>query len=284
MATSFIMSSEAFKTSRMEPNGHLPVQPNIRLYVCQEPGCYIRSFKRIGDLRRHSRSHDLLQRFPCPASGCNRVGKRGFARADKLVDHMLAGHDENDWFSCASCGWSFVRAEYEVHLNLGYHKTDRVDHASGYRTCPQPRCSFKVHIGHRSSAKIDKLDMLQEHLLEKHDMQARSHFACLLEQKGYDAQTCEVICPACPLQPRFKKHSDFENHFWHTHFQGPSCFEHEAGLCNTTCSFRHAYWRIKKCTSIPDELIQHRLAILRIWPPFGSHPVWIDVKNCEDRI
>ncbi|OAL06531.1 hypothetical protein IQ06DRAFT_763 [Phaeosphaeriaceae sp. SRC1lsM3a] len=260
----------------MPPPFRSVVIPNeVATFACQEPGCRSQPFKRIGDLNRHNRKHsDSAVRFHCPASGCRRKGKQGFSRRDKLTDHMLAGHNEDDWFSCASCGVQFERAEYQFH-----DETARLQYN---RTCPMPRCSFKVFTGHDEDQEL-KLEMLQEHLLAKHDLKARSNFSELLGRRGYEARSGEIICPVCSPPCLFKNHGDFEGHFMHTHFQGTVFSRHEDGSCEATCFGYNAYRSLAECTSIPEEVRQHRLAILRIMPVFADFPVWDDITPCSGR-
>ncbi|KAH7401776.1 hypothetical protein DE146DRAFT_651558 [Phaeosphaeria sp. MPI-PUGE-AT-0046c] len=259
----------------MKPHAIPPAQIPIRSFVCPESGCKAQPFTRVGDLNRHSRRHDSVPGFNCPAVGCRRTGKQGFSREDKLTDHMLAGHEEDDLFLCTPCGVTFVRAEYGVHARNGI---------SNYRTCPMPRCSFKVHVKPMYPHMVaEKMDMLRDHLLEKHDMQARSHFSNLLGQRGYDAQTGDIICPVCPPLCRFEKHADFENHFMQVHFWGPACMFHKVGDCTETCYGRDVISRLMRCTLAPDEVHQYRYAILRIWPDFMWCSVWEVIKYCSKR-
>lgn len=254
----------------------------VSTFTCQEPGCKSRPFKRKADLNRHSRTHDSLKRYNCPAVDCERTGSHGFFRRDKLVDHILAGHKEDDWFSCACCGERFIRAEYEVHANSCFDSSAHMDRGAGdYRTCPMPRCSFKVYVPREWVRPAGRMTLLQEHLLEKHTPQTRAHFSDLLARRGYDARTCELICPICSPPSHFKNSGDFENHFMHTHFHGPVCSRHEDGSCEATCLPQN-YWRLLVCISVLDEARQHRLAILRIWPLFINYPVWADIR-CRGR-
>lgn len=262
-----------------------PSGSQIQLFACHELGCKSQPFKRIADLNRHKRKHGSLQRFDCPASDCERTGKRGFSRADKLADHTLAGHSESDWFSCAVCEVLLIRAEYEVHLmGMGNQENSSAHlRPRAYRTCPMPRCSFKVHLGSVRIPRSTQMDLLQQHLLEKHDLQARSHFSEVLEQRGFDTRSGEIICPLCPSSCRFQKCGDFEDHFMRVHFRGPVCGRHGADRCEAMCLWRSSVNRISVCTSVPDEVRQHRLTILRIWPLFAYYPVWDDIKRCTRR-
>jgi hypothetical protein len=245
---------------------------------CSFEGCRAGPYKRIGDLKRHSRKHDLQRKLDCPAVGCNRIGQKGFSRNDKLTDHILAGHDEDTPFSCDRCGEELTRDLLAVHTGSLW---ERRNFSSLYRTCPMLRCSFKVHTGHYYNME-GRLERLQHHLLKKHDTKERTHYHGLLRQKSYDAQTCEIACPICPAPCQFPTHDEFHGHFMQVHFHGPLCVEHVDASCELTCDGRRLHLRFKNCFFIPEEVRQHRRAILRVWPHFRAHPVWFDMR-CQDR-
>jgi hypothetical protein len=122
-------------------------------WICNVEGCRAGPYKRRGDLRRHSIKHNVWYRFGCPAVGCSRTGHREFTRMDKLIDHILAGHDEDAIFSCSKCGEELprdlltIRESYQ-DLVIGYKQ---------YRTCPMLRCSFKIHIGWCKNDRLERL-------------------------------------------------------------------------------------------------------------------------------
>jgi hypothetical protein len=264
-------AAQVSASSRPEPDKH---------FVCDVPGCRARSFKRRGDLRRHSKKHNTQHVYDCSAVDCNRTGKRGFTRKDKMVDHMLAGHDEDAIFSCLVCGVKLPRDIFAVHDRRRYVINGALNF---YRTCPL-RCSFKVRvpkiwtIAGGLTVMLKRMDTLQYHLLEKHDLRERRNYTNLLEQKGYDARTCEAICPICTPKCKFSDHEEFKEHFVQTHFLGPACSEHDSDKsCPIQCHGRDQRSRLTNCTSVPDEVRQHRCTILRLWPMFGNHPVWEDI-------
>lgn len=249
-------------------------------FVCDVAGCSAGPYKRHAELKRHSKKHGTQQVYDCSAIDCNRTGKRGFTRKDKLVDHMLAGHDEDERFSCPQCGVKLSRDIFAVH-------TRRHPYMSGvlqsYRTCPLPRCSFKVKIPVKSYVYLDLaglagLDRMQHHLLEKHDGKSRTRYTNLLVQRGYDACTCEVVCPACTSNGRFPDHEKFATHFMQTHFEGPACDLHADGSCSDNFSVICQLRRLIRCTSVPVDVRQHQRTILRIWPGFEVCPIWDDIK------
>jgi hypothetical protein len=244
-----------------------------KYFVCDMAGC-ARPFKRLPDLRRHSKKHGAQQKYDCLAVDCTRTGERGFVRRDKLVDHMLAGHDEHALFSCLACGVKLPRGLFAIH-NLSSAMYPTLDY---YRTCPL-RCSFKVYACPWKTADLKNMDKLQHHLLEKHDLKERVQYINLLEQRGYDARTCEVICLVCTSKCRFFGHEEFAEHFMQAHYFGPACGMHDSDRsCLEDCPFPGIHWRLSKCTSITDQVRRHRCSILGLWPSFYRYPVWEDIK------
>jgi hypothetical protein len=254
--------------SRSSPEGQ---------HVCEIDGC-AQSYRRRGDLTRHKRKHGSQQEtFDCRALHCDRVGKKGFLRRDKLNDHMLAGHDEDTSVTCGYCGKNIPRDLVSLHGPSMYRGI-----IGAYRTCPVPRCSFKVHIhDFRSDAQFVRMDRLQNHLLEKHDLNHRLTFLNLLKQRGYDAGSCNTVCPICPTNPQFDSHGEFAQHFMQTHFDGPACLDHKERSCRLNCWGRKSRQWPMNCISVPIEVHRHRRTILRIFPDFRNYLVWEDVRRCN---
>jgi len=249
-------------------------------FICDAEGCHSQPFKRRGDLTRHSRIHGSQQRYDCSAQGCDRHGTRGFTRKDKLVDHMLAGHDDDILFTCPLCKESLTRDLTSVHhedrLEGSTYQQKRLD---SYRTSPVPRCSYKLSVGsywYRTTS-TRSLARMQAHLLAKHDLKARTHFTNLLGRRGYHAESGGILCPVCPGNPHFPSEQGFGAHFMQIHFIGPACSVHADGKCfenHSTDPCSH----LLRCTFIPDEVREHRRTILRMLPEFRHYPVWGDIK------
>lgn len=162
---------------------------------------------------------------------------------------MLAGHDDDTPVPCNRCGALLTRDLTSIHAA----KNSTSSKLQDYRTCPMPRCSFKVNHGVRLNGYVDELgymDKLQHHLHEKHSSSARVTFIDLLRNREYEAQTGEVLCPVCPSPTCFAETKSFVEHFFRTHHRHLSL----------------------------DEFRQHRRAILRIWPNFEDYPGGEDIK------
>jgi DNA-directed RNA polymerase subunit RPC12/RpoP len=237
----------------MQATADLPSGVLGTRFVCDVAGCGAGPYKQRGSLTRHSKKHNAQQLYECSAVDCVRIGRDGFIRKDKMIDHMLAGHDEESPFRCSTCGGNFPRDIVAAHVA----HTDSLYSLSDYRTCPLPRCSHKVLVYVGLTNLFTRLKDLQHHLGKKHDLNARIHYTNLLEQRGYDARTCEVVCPVCPSKCRFPGHVEFTTHFKQVHLDGKG------------------RWN---CRSVPDEVRQARHTILRIWPEFKYYPVWEDIK------
>lgn len=273
-----------------------PVRDRGRL-SCHFEGCNAGPYNRPADLRRHRLKHSASYRFKCPAQDCKFKGSRGFLRPDKLREHILAGHTEDDTFE------SWVSVVTRDCLSL---QTDSMFHGlQKYRTCPMPRCQFKVNAAHAS------MDLLQQHLLQKHDAQGRANFAQLLLRRGYDHATSRVVCPVCADMTLFNTHADFYWHFLTTHkFNNDTCWEC-GGLDHSICWFaagpgwwscrqyptenvtlndwRHANLsssraygnlEIERLFELPATSgierapgLEHMRTLLRLWPDFKFHPL-----------
>ena len=63
-------------------------------FICLWAGCEGRAFDRLADLKRHDLRihHPAPPLFDCPVAGCNRVGRDGLPREDKLRDHLRDRH------------------------------------------------------------------------------------------------------------------------------------------------------------------------------------------------
>ncbi|KAF2134131.1 hypothetical protein P153DRAFT_363116 [Dothidotthia symphoricarpi CBS 119687] len=241
-----------------------------KVFLCGFESCKSKPFKRRAELHRHELKHGKKPDFPCMAQGCKRGGNKGFHRKDKLVDHMLHGHDEDTLFKCEEpgCNVELTRDVLPIHVHWGNIYAS----LKYWRKCPMPRCPFKVFAERKS------LDTLQNHLLEKHDVNGRANFAKVIAERGYDFNTCRIKCPICPHDNQFAIHADFYAHFMRHHFDGPVCALDEDASCLKNCGGRNANFRLSRCTSVPDEVREHRRKLLSLWPDFAIYPVWDDLK------
>jgi len=249
---------------------------NNKAFRCSIDKCQA-SFKRKVDLKRHGGVHSKDRKYDCRALDCPRTGVRGFAREDKRNDHEYAGHDDDTLFTCPTCGNAITRDLVSVHSPWTFNGL--------YRTCPLPRCPFKVY--HRASwdsftLHEQALGKLQAHLSEKHELKQRADCSNLLARSAFDFETARLICPLCPSLGIFPSLGSFHEHFFQDHFHGPVCggssFTHNSGFCEETCPYRSIRFRLVKCSAIPREIREHRRTILRILPQFEFYPVWEDIK------
>jgi hypothetical protein len=67
--------------------------PNSTRHPCPHPHC-LSTFARLGDLSRHAKTHspERHRKYHCREPGCDRNGRKGFTRRDKLRDHVRRVH------------------------------------------------------------------------------------------------------------------------------------------------------------------------------------------------
>jgi hypothetical protein len=67
--------------------------PNSTRHPCPHPHCHS-TFARLGDLSRHAKIHspERHRKYHCWEPGCDRNGRKGFTRRDKLRDHVRGVH------------------------------------------------------------------------------------------------------------------------------------------------------------------------------------------------
>ena len=254
----------------------------MQSFTCDFRGCKSKPFSSKADLRRHQLAHDTKIWYSCAAENCLRKGKKGFYRADKLNDHMLAAHDNDTLCACPDnlhlerkcVGLILTRDIMAIHAEHTHGiKSLRLNL---YRDCPLPKCPYRIYHAYGNGGSLDPL---QEHLINKHDATGRKKFTDRIRERGYDAATGEIICPICLGKARFADHSSFHHHFFAAHFDGPATGVDESG--NILPSYRHVELTgeaLRSCTFVPDGVRQCRRTILSLWPKFSEHPVWEDVK------
>jgi hypothetical protein len=238
-------------------------------FVCSVMDCH-KSYKRRAEWSRHALAHTATRRFTCLAQGCRMT----FTRKDKLVDHMRAGHDVNELFTCpkTTCGAHLTRDVLPLHVQ-------DFSYISKHRKCPMPRCKFGI-----ADTRSRSLNNLQSHLLNEHDTRGRMKFADVLALRGYHYEHVEIICPLCPESTLFENHGTFYQHFIVGHRPGltaPSekflrTLDAGQGYGNGT-----AQQALRECKVYPEEVSVHRYTILSLWPEFEDHPVWDDIKHCS---
>lgn len=174
---------------------------------CGVHGCSSKTFKRYTELLRHQKKHNASREFSCAALQCRRTGSDGFTRKDKLIDHMLAGHNEEDAFPCPNpgCAVSLTRDMMTLHT----HQDTPATRLGLYRVCPMPKCSFRIHAWRKP------LDELRRHVTEDHQREGRKAFAGLLKRRGYEPVAVDVVCPLCAHASQ--SHEQFQVHLVGAH-------------------------------------------------------------------
>lgn len=251
------------------------VNPNL---VCDHPRCGSKVFKRKGDLTRHQKLHEQRRNFPCMAQECD----FSFTRNDKLMDHIRAGHEAEDLFACPDCSMLLTRDVLPLHGYTTYIKPKDYSSLDRYRQCPLPRCKF------RTPTSSSGLDRLRDHLLKDHDPKGRKRYEPLLASRGYDHQSANIVCPICTESTTFDEHKEFGFHFLEMHClyfsavnSDPRCDPQICRAIKDGDSDPWSWqWRWQKWDVITDEQREHRHTILSLFPAFGTHPVWEDIKRC----
>jgi hypothetical protein len=279
---------------------------------CDFPGCHSRAtFNRKYELQRHMKKHERKGTYPCLSIDCDRKGSRSFYRADKLFHHLRTRHGANDTYLCPLFGcltnpMSFDEIKLHATSHVGVYNS-----VVGYFLripASQRQCMLKNCL-----KRLDILGM-QSHLLG-HTMNERMEEAAVIQQMGYDAETVKVICPLCELL--LGNHGEFAAHLQSVHLTTDSAhlaefLEFVANTIDVFVSRRDVIWypwrvwhdpgtmQSMVCpacgqpasTRRPVDRIDHHLQllpdqnevrpyrwdILRLWPDFGAHPVFDDVK------
>jgi hypothetical protein len=176
-------------------------------WKCAIDGCNSVTFKRYTELLRHQKKHKATREFSCAALQCRRTGSNGFTRKDKLIDHMLAGHTEEDVFACPSpdCAVNLTRDMMTLHT----HRDTPARRLGLYRVCPMPKCSFRIHAWRKP------LDELRRHVTEQHQREGRKTFAGMLKRRGYEPIAVDVVCPLCAHASQ--SHEQFQVHLVGAH-------------------------------------------------------------------
>ncbi|KAF2112868.1 hypothetical protein BDV96DRAFT_145468 [Lophiotrema nucula] len=247
-------------------------------------------------MKKHTNASD----YKCVVTHCDRT----FYRGDKFDLHILVDHDPDEKAACPVSGCS--SEPLELALLMVHAQQHRLDdnivnirlYYMGYRET--------IHCPINGCKKLPKSYSFQEHFKSHSTSELReSHDA--LSNAGYDFSTLEVICPIC--QESCVDMFAFETHLVvhlvtdDEHYRsilgqadkGPSEFSYArpwvAALWwkykDSECQFcgekiyldndgytEHHFSLLKD----PDDILPYRLAILRLWPYFGGHPVFDDIR------
>ncbi|EKG17367.1 Zinc finger C2H2-like protein [Macrophomina phaseolina MS6] len=139
--------------------------------------------------------HQHETSFNCPVINCNRSGCHAFYRMDKLAAHLRAAHEDDDIAKCPcqGCAANLMPLDLlAVHVAEHHWDTESkviASYAKDMRKCPMPKC--------RRWVKVCKIAGPDGHLNTEHEEAERITQAPLLWSQGYDAFTCQIICPCC---------------------------------------------------------------------------------------
>lgn len=235
-------------------------------WVCNVDGCGSVTFGRRTELLRHQKKHFTGREFSCVAEHCRRTGQYGFTRKDKLIDHMLAGHHDDELFACpnSGCARSLPRSLLLIHTQQDIPATK----LGLYRVCPMPKCSFRIHAWRKS------LDELQAHIIEQHNQEGRKRYAGTLKDRGYEPMAVNIIRPVCLHASR--SHEGFQVHLLTDHGHISPLELDAMGSINGNMQ-PPSLAVLKRLSAIPL-VRQERRVILSLWPQFEACPVWDDVK------
>lgn len=254
--------------SALTPSNTVPLVPSnqTQVWTCPEVGCGSRTFARRTELLRHQKKHAVNREFACVAQDCRRTGRHGFTRKDKLIDHMLAGHDEEALFACPSLGC--VRSLTRDMLTLHAQHDTAATRLGHYRVCPMPRCSFRIHAWRKP------LDELRTHIIEQHDREGRRAYAGVLRNRGYEPVMVDIVCPVCFHASQ--SHKDFQVHLVTAH--GRISQGELDTLGSTNGNLQSPSLAVQQILSALPLIRQERRVLLSLWPQFEACPVWEDIR------
>lgn len=261
--------------------------------------------------------HLRTETFNCPAVNCKYRGSKAFYRSDKLKSHMGAAHDEDTMFACPMAGCLSARTPLPrnlmaVHVCNNDHDHDhsRYEQYRAYatafeywakiRACPVGNCRKKV-----------LLASLQEHILQ-HPEDERRAFRNQIALEGFDSLNGYVICPAPNCQASLPNLPAFYDHFTDHVVSDPNHFrawkKDVSWSVYEECErmvpwrswreWRHYELACPTCGAVskegkithqldllkdPEELRGCREQVLKLYPVFGSHPVFDDVMPVVGR-
>ena len=214
----------------------------------------MRTFGRVAELQRHyDEQHVRAMVLDCVAVSCRAKGLKGFARWNKLSDHLKTHCSKNTLCLCPvpQCGAGPFPADL-LQVHIGRHKPSFGAHNRTYikiikaltkpdALCPVQGCHEDLRRGHELDAD--------------HHIDTRKLNAAAILAAGYNPISGKPVCPVCNAQ---LKNSSL----------GEAKIEH----------FLSHDWEL---------LYRYSREILKVLPGFGTHlafrPVFADILPTEDR-
>lgn len=250
-------SHQPMRTSDAYESGHHA----LTLLRCTWPDCRSEAmFKRKYELDRHMQKHTISKPYPCPVLHCEFSGHRAFYRKDKLRSHLRYGHHDEHIGACPmpSCGMQLPLLILQEHCRRhSIHETNGLSQAEmeGFKkrdlenlTNAIASYGYRGDDGIRSCPIGDCRELvdptgMQQHL-QGHALAQRRHNASAIYEAGYDAETTQPRCPLCDQLIQ-------DYYVWLGHIERAHVALH------------------------PNDVIHpHRVALLKMYPEFASHPVF----------
>ncbi|KAF2252167.1 hypothetical protein BU26DRAFT_516855, partial [Trematosphaeria pertusa] len=275
---------------------------------CEHPGCKYRgSFNRKYDLQRHMAKHTTTAKFQCPLQQC----QYSSYRTDKFLLHFRRAHTDEDEGICPlpGCGtgplpWPLLKLHTRRH-----HEIDRGSSNVALEAIwkvPDDVCSCPIE---SCRGILIKVFYMQEHL-RAHPYNERIENRHAILVAGYDATSTNIVCPVC--RELLDGTSAFSHHLEESHIATDGT--HFRMFCESLQRVgRWSLWSVITSAWVPkpftvvrsvscsfcsedfpewarvdhhikllrdyEPLRPHRLAILKLLPYFGAHPIFDDIRS-----
>lgn len=268
-------------------------------------------FKRKYELDRHMKKHRKEKTYGCTAHGSGRRGHKTFYRLDKLNDHINSAHDEQTRFTCPAPG---CRIDQLTKDSMKVHCSKHTRFIEDTAVSDSLRMWYRLEVLPCPMQSCHKIYWSPGHLLEHlrtHTEEERTAQSAAIAAAGYDAITCEVVCPMCDR--RCLDHHAFADHLEVNHLLNDGecllqwkgclapperdesrnvwekwyCCHGKKGESVITCPTCGSFFWVGRWNEMdhyltfltPNEQIYpYRREILRLLPEFQTHPVFDDLR------